>query len=43
MKLAVENLQQAIQLNPTYKEEAATDIDFDEIGDDEQFRKLIAE
>jgi len=39
--LAVENLQTAIQLNPKYKEEAATDIDFDEIGREPQFQKII--
>ncbi|WP_414754840.1 tetratricopeptide repeat protein [Anabaena sp. CCY 9910] len=39
---SLENLQKSITLNPKYKEDAATDIDFDEIADDEKFKQLIA-
>lgn len=42
VKLALENLQAAIKLNPSYKEEAKTDIDFDPIAKDKRFRKFIA-
>lgn len=43
VNLALANLQQAIIINPGYKEDAATDIDFDEIADDKQFKQLISE
>jgi hypothetical protein len=39
--LAIEDLKQAIQLNPEYKNNAKTDPDFDEIREDERFKKLI--
>lgn len=42
VNLALVNLEQAINLNPRYKEDATTDIDFDEIVNNENFQKLIA-
>jgi tetratricopeptide (TPR) repeat protein len=42
VELAIENLQTAIDLNPSYKEDAETDIDFDEIAQDKRFGQLIA-
>ncbi|MBD2503090.1 tetratricopeptide repeat protein [Anabaena azotica] len=43
VNLALANLQQAIIINPRYKEDAATDIDFDEIADNKQFQQLISD
>jgi hypothetical protein len=34
-------LQKAIELKPSYKEDAATDIDFDDINKNQTFQKLI--
>ncbi|MBD2347099.1 tetratricopeptide repeat protein [Anabaena subtropica] len=42
VNLALANLEHAINLNPRYKEDAATDIDFDEIANNEHFQELIA-
>ncbi|MBO3464505.1 TPR end-of-group domain-containing protein, partial [Aetokthonos hydrillicola] len=42
VELAVKNLQLAINLNPRYKQDAESDIDFDEIAKDEHFKQLIA-
>ena len=39
--LAIKNLQQAINLDPKYQEQAKTDIDFDDISNEPIFRKLI--
>ncbi|HEY9875667.1 MAG TPA: tetratricopeptide repeat protein, partial [Candidatus Obscuribacterales bacterium] len=39
--LALDNLQQAIALNPRYREEAQSDIAFEELLDDESFRQLV--
>jgi len=41
VELAVENLHTAIDLNPSYKEDAETDIDFDEIAQDKRFGQLL--
>ena len=42
VNLAIENLRQAINLNPDkYREMAKTDSDFDSIREDEQFQALI--
>ncbi|MDJ0844803.1 TPR end-of-group domain-containing protein [Crocosphaera sp.] len=40
IELAIENLQQAINLNVKYKEMAKTDTDFDNIREDEGFRDI---
>jgi tetratricopeptide (TPR) repeat protein len=42
VELALENLQRAVEINPNYKEEASTDIDFDEIASDKRFRQFVA-
>ena len=39
--LAVENLKQAISLNPEYREMAKTDPDFNSIREDERFQALL--
>ena len=41
VELSLLTLQQAIELNPRYKEDAATDLDFDDIADDERFKQLV--
>ena len=41
MELALENLQKAIEFNPSYREDAASDIDFDEIKNEPGFQTLI--
>jgi tetratricopeptide (TPR) repeat protein len=41
VELALENLQKAIELNLDYREEAGSDIDFDEIKNEPGFQKLI--
>ncbi len=38
---ALVNLQQAIKHNPSYREDAAGDIDFDDINNDTRFQQLI--
>jgi hypothetical protein len=41
---AIENLQQAINLNPDeYRQMAKTDSDFDSVREDERFQALIQE
>ncbi|WP_373528613.1 tetratricopeptide repeat protein [Nostoc sp.] len=42
LDLAIENLQQAINLNPECREMAKTDTDFDNIREDRQFQDLIS-
>jgi tetratricopeptide (TPR) repeat protein len=42
VELALENLQRAVEINPSYKDEASTDIDFDEIASDKRFRQFVA-
>lgn len=39
--LAIKNLQWAINLEPTFREKAKTNSDFDAIREDERFKKLI--
>ena len=39
--MGIENLQQAINLNPEYQEIVKTDTDFDAIRDSEEFQRLI--
>ena len=39
--LAIKDLEEAIQLNPEYKTKAKTNNYFDEIREDERFKKLI--
>ena len=39
--LAIKDLEEAIQLNPEYKTQAKTNNYFDEIREDERFKKLI--
>jgi tetratricopeptide (TPR) repeat protein len=39
--LAIKDLEEAIQLNPEYKTQAKTNTYFDEIREDERFKKLI--
>ncbi|ELS03868.1 tetratricopeptide repeat protein, partial [Xenococcus sp. PCC 7305] len=39
--LAIENLTQAINLNPEYREMAKTDSDFDNIREKPNFKSLI--
>jgi tetratricopeptide (TPR) repeat protein len=41
-KLAVENLEQAIKLNPSYRAEVRTDSDFEAILEDKRFRQLFS-
>ena len=41
VELSLLTLQQAIELNPRYKEDAVTDLDFDDIADDERFKELV--
>ena len=43
VELAVDNLQQAINLNPQYQEQAKTDIDFDDIANEPHFQKLVSQ
>ncbi|WP_180963259.1 tetratricopeptide repeat protein, partial [Fischerella thermalis] len=43
LELALENLQQAINLNPRYRQQAETDIDFELIAKDKRFRQLIVD
>ncbi|MGL5135717.1 MAG: TPR end-of-group domain-containing protein, partial [Planktothrix sp.] len=42
LSLAVKNLQQAIKLNPEYKEKANSDSDFDIIRVQPEFKKLFS-
>jgi tetratricopeptide (TPR) repeat protein len=39
--LAIKDLEEAIQLNPEYKTQAKTNTYFDEIREDERFKKKI--
>jgi tetratricopeptide (TPR) repeat protein len=41
VELALENLQKAMEFNPSYREDAATDIDFDDIKNEPDFQRLI--
>ena len=41
--LAIENLAQAINLNPEYREMAKTDSSFDNIREEPKFKALIEE
>uniref|UniRef100_UPI001EF9FC05 TPR end-of-group domain-containing protein n=1 Tax=Crocosphaera watsonii TaxID=263511 RepID=UPI001EF9FC05 len=41
IQLAIENLQQAINLDVKYKDMAKTNTDFDSIRDNEQFQELL--
>ncbi|ACK65895.1 protein of unknown function DUF86 [Rippkaea orientalis PCC 8801] len=41
LELAIQNLQQAINLDEQYREMAKTDQDFDNIRDHEQFQNLV--
>ncbi|MDJ0582182.1 tetratricopeptide repeat protein [Crocosphaera sp.] len=41
IQLAIENLQQGINLDVKYKDMAKTDTDFDNIRDNEQFKELL--
>ena len=41
LKLALENLQKAIDLNPLYKEDAKAEADFAEIANSPRFQKLV--
>jgi tetratricopeptide (TPR) repeat protein len=40
---AIAHLQQAIALDPNYRETAKTDTDFDRIRDDQRFQALLNE
>jgi hypothetical protein len=40
-KLALENLQKAIELNPRYREEAKTEPEFEELAKTKRFAQLI--
>lgn len=42
-KLAIQNLKQSIKLNATYREKAKTKSDFDNIREDPDFNRLIAD
>ncbi|VXD15618.1 conserved hypothetical protein [Planktothrix serta PCC 8927] len=42
VELAIENLQQAINLDPEYREMAKTDSDFDSIRSDPRFQALLS-
>ncbi|MFM8006954.1 MAG: tetratricopeptide repeat protein, partial [Dolichospermum sp.] len=41
VKLALENLQKAIEFNPNYREDAGNDIDFDHLKNESDFQTLI--
>lgn len=41
VELALDNLQQAIEVNSKYKDYAETDLDVEEISADEGFQELI--
>ena len=43
VELAIQNLQWAIGLDPTFKEKAINNSDFDAIREDERFKKLTDE
>ena len=38
---SLDNLEKAIALNPAYRQEARTDLDFDAITQDDRFWRLI--
>jgi tetratricopeptide (TPR) repeat protein len=42
VELALENLQKAIEFNPSYREDVATDIDFDDLKKEPGFQTLIS-